>query len=325
MFRARRPGDGAMLVLGIDAGGTKTVCVLADEELKVRATARGPGANLAALGELEVEKVLHEVMEQALAGERERPAAICLGIAGVDRADDAAVIRGIMRRIGQKAPTLVVNDALIALQAGAGDGPGLVLIAGTGSICYGRDVEGRAARSGGWGYILADEGSGWWIGQRALQAVMRQMDGRGPATSLTARVLAHFEVTAPVQLVHEVYYRDGRRRLVSSLGAEVQAAVGEGDAVARQIVSDAAEELMTSARSVAERLGMRGAAFPMVLAGGTFRAIPALLADVVARVGDVAPRSEPILLDQEPAMGAVQLALAEARGGATIPAYVIES
>src|SRR3954470_11922844 len=128
-----------MMVLGIDAGGSKTVCLLADDEGKVRASARGPGANLAVLGELEVEKVLYDVMEQALASETGTPAVICLGIAGVDRAEDARVIRGIMRRIGHKAPALVVNDALIALEAGAGPGPGIVLISGTGSICYGRN------------------------------------------------------------------------------------------------------------------------------------------------------------------------------------------
>ena len=197
---------------------------------QVRRSARGPGANLAALGELEVEKVLHEVMEQALATADRSAAAICLGIAGVDRAEDAAIIRGIMRRIGNKAPVLVVNDALIALEAGAGDGPGIVVIAGTGSICYGRNERGQAARAGGWGYILADEGSGWWIGQRAMQAVMRQADGRGPATAAdAARARAFRRHGAAIA---------GARGLLSrsaappdrGLGAAVQASVDEGDA-----------------------------------------------------------------------------------------------
>lgn len=311
-----------MFVLGIDAGGTKTVCLLADEDGHVRASARGPGANLATLGELEVEKVLHEVMERALASERGLPAAICLGVAGVDRVEDASVIRGIMRRIGHKASVLVVNDALIALEAGAGEGQGIVLIAGTGSICYGRNAEGLAARSGGWGAILADEGSGWWIGQRAMQAVMRQADGRGPATALTPRVLAHFDVTEPWQLVHEVYYRNQRRRLIASLGEHVESAASDGDAVARQIIADAAGELVTSARSVAEQLQMRGVQFPLVLAGSIFRVVGSLVAGVIAGVAEVVPRSQPLLLDVEPAVGAVRLALAEARGGARIPTYV---
>jgi N-acetylglucosamine kinase-like BadF-type ATPase len=311
-----------MVVLGIDAGGTKTVCLLADEDGRVRASARGPGANLAALGELEVEKVLYDVMEQTLVSQTEAPAVICVGIAGVDRAEDAAVIRGIMRRIGHKAPALVVNDALIALEAGAGVGPGIVIIAGTGSICYGRNERGQAARSGGWGPVLADEGSGWWIGQRTVRAVMRQFDGRGPATALTPRVLAHFGIAGPQELVHEIYYREQRRKLVVSLGGEIEAAAAEGDPVARQIVSEAAAELVTAARSVAERLELRGTQFPLVLAGSIFRVMPSLLADVTSRVAEVAPRSQPFLLDAEPALGAVHLALAEARGGARIPNYV---
>jgi N-acetylglucosamine kinase-like BadF-type ATPase len=311
-----------MRVLGIDAGGSKTVCLLADEHGQVRASARGPGANLAAIGELEVEKVLYDVMEQVLAAEPGPPAAICLGIAGVDRAEDARVIRGIMRRIGHKAPALVVNDALVALEAGAGPGPGIVLISGTGSICYGRNDGGQAARAGGWGPVLADEGSGWWVGQRAVQAVMRQFDGRGPATSLTTRVLGHFGITDPQELVHEIYYREQRRKLVASLGGEIEAAAVDGDVVARQIVTEAGTELVTAVRSVAERLEMRGVQFPLILAGSIFRVMPSLLADVTTRVAEVAPRSEASLLTVEPAMGAVQLALAESRGGARIPTYL---
>jgi N-acetylglucosamine kinase-like BadF-type ATPase len=312
-----------MFVLGIDAGGSKTVCLLADGDGEVRRSARGPGANLAVLGELEVEKVLYELMEQVLTEEESGPAAaICLGIAGVDRAEDAAVIRGILRRIGQKAPVLVVNDALIALEAGAGDGPGIVIIAGTGSICYGRNEKSQAARAGGWGYVLADEGSGWWVGQRAIMAVMRQFDGRGPGTALTPRVLAHFGVAEPFQLVYEVYYRDTRRRLIASLSEAVQASADEGDPVAREIIAAAAAELVIGARSVAERLEMRGAQFPLVLAGSIFRVLPALKADVIQRLAEVAPRSQPRLLDAEPALGAVRLALAEARGGARLPVYI---
>ena len=172
-------------VLGIDAGGTKTVCQLADEEGNVLAEARGGGANLQAVGELEVEKVLHQVMEEAIGDRPVVPAVICLGIAGVDRPDDATIVRAIMKRIGYKAKVIVVNDALVALEAGAPRQPGVVIISGTGSISYGRNAEGEAARSGGWGYVLGDEGSGYWIGRSALRAVLREADKRGPKTVLT--------------------------------------------------------------------------------------------------------------------------------------------
>src|SRR5262245_65487770 len=121
-----------MFVLGIDAGGTKTVCQLANARGEVLAEARRGGANLQAVGELQVEKVLHDVMEAAIGDRDIVPAAICLGIAGVDRADDSAVVRGIMRRIGFKARILVVNDALVALEAGVPGAPGVVIISRTG-------------------------------------------------------------------------------------------------------------------------------------------------------------------------------------------------
>src|SRR5580765_2243130 len=145
-----------MHVLGIDAGGTKTVCLLANEDGAILSAARGPGANLQVAGELEVEKVLHHVMETALDGRGVRPRAVCLGIAGVDREADSWTVSAIMRRISPGSRVLVVNDALIALEAGAPGSPGIVIICGTGSIAYGRNAEGVAARSGGWGHVIGD-------------------------------------------------------------------------------------------------------------------------------------------------------------------------
>lgn len=311
-----------MHVLGIDAGGTKTVCLLADDRGRVISEARGGGANLQSAGELEVEKVLHHVMEKALESHDVLPAAICLGIAGVDRPEDGEAVRGIMRRIGFKTPTLVVNDALVALVAGAGDEPGVVLVAGTGSIAYGRDGLGRAARAGGWGYLLGDEGAGFWIGRAALSAVVRQFDGRGPATLLTEMILSHMRLESPTQLIHEIYYRDLHRHAIAALAALVQRATDEGDAVAGQILARAGSELAAAAASVITRLDMRGEVFPTVLSGGIFRGVPWLTHDVTARLSEVAPRTDVRLLEVEPAVGAVRLALAAARGEVSIPGYV---
>jgi len=308
-------------VLGIDAGGTKTVCLLADEHGHVVAQARRGGANLQAAGELEVEKVLHDVMEQAIGDRHIVPAAICLGIAGVDRPDDAAVVGAIMKRIGYKAKILVVNDALVALEAGAPGVPGVVIISGTGSIAYGRNAAGQAARSGGWGYVLGDEGSGYWIGRAALRAVLREADQRGPATALTPLLLDHFGVDQAPDLIHEVYQSNLKPTAIGALATCVQAAFGHGDAVAIGILRAAANELESSALSVASRLGLVGEPFPFLLAGGIFRAVPWLQEEMLRRLPVAAPRSEPRLLDREPAAGAVALALQEARGGATIPAY----
>src|SRR5882672_3581108 len=284
-----------MHVLGIDAGGTKTVCLLADERGKILAEGRGPGANLHSAGELEVEKVLHEVMEDAIGDRDITPAAICLGIAGVDRDDEARTVRAIMRRIGHKSRVLVVNDALIALVAGAKDAPGIVIIAGTGSIVYGRNAGGQAARAGGWGHMIGDEGSGYWIGREAVAAVMRAADGRGPATRLSDDILAHFSVNDVSRLPRIVYDREIPRMRVAALGPIVEGAASEGDAVAMRILERAVDELML--------------------------VVPSLAAVLPRRLVEVAPRCQVQLLDEEPAVGAVWLALAEAREGAQIPHY----
>src|SRR5437016_4886022 len=226
-----------MHVLGIDAGGTKTVCLLADERGMIVSEGRGPGANLLAAGELGVEKVLHEVMETAIGDRDITPSAICLGIAGVDREDEARIVRAIMRRIGHKSRIVVVNDALIALVAGAEDAPGVVIISGTGSIAYGRNANGEAARAGGWGHMIGDEGSGYWIGREALTAVMRAGDGRGPATGLTDDIVAYFQVNDVSHLPRIVYDREVPRMSVAAVGPIVQrAAIEQEDAVARRIL-----------------------------------------------------------------------------------------
>jgi N-acetylglucosamine kinase-like BadF-type ATPase len=313
--------DGTTHVLGIDAGGTKTVCLLASADGTVLAEARGEGANLQAVGELGVEKVLHQVMEDAIGERPILPAVICLGIAGVDREEDAAVIRAVMRRISLKARVVVTNDALVALVAGAGLGPGIVVIAGTGSIAYGHDGHGRAARAGGWGYILGDEGSGYWIGRLALRAVVREADGRGRPTALTPLILRHFGVTKPQELVHEIYYRPMRPAAIAALARYVQEARDGHDDVASDLLDTAARELVASADSVARQLQLQGEAFPFVLAGGILQAVPWLRDALRQRLAEVAPAATVSVLACEPAHGAVRLALEDARGGVRLPAY----
>jgi N-acetylglucosamine kinase-like BadF-type ATPase len=308
-------------VIGIDAGGTKTVCHLADGEGQLLSASRGGGANLQALGELEVEKVLYQVMQDVLGDGAIVPTAICLGIAGVDRPDDAAIVRGIMRRIGHQARVLIVNDALVALEAGAPGEPGVVIVSGTGSIAYGRNRAHEAARAGGWGYVLGDEGSGYWIGRAALRAVLRESDQRGQKTALTPLLLQHFGIARAQQLLHEVYYSNLRPAAIGSLAQCVEAASRQGDSAAIGILRAAANELEACGLTVARRLTLLGDSFTFVLSGGIFQAVPWLREELERRLPVAAPGSITTLLRREPAAGAVSLALQEAAGGAIVPTY----
>jgi N-acetylglucosamine kinase-like BadF-type ATPase len=314
-----------MPVLGIDVGGSKTVCLLADERERILATCRDAGANLQGAGELALEKVLHSVMERTLQHAETPPTAICLGIAGVDRPADETVVRSIMSRIGYKARILVVNDALVALQAGVRDDPGIVIVSGTGSIAYGRNAQGEASRAGGWGHVLGDEGSGYWIGRLALRAVVRHADGRGGATSLTPLLLRHFGVQKASELIDKVY-RDIRGDelnppAIASLARYVQQARDDSDPVAAGILNHAADELMAAGAAVMSRLDMKDTPFTFVLSGGMFRAVPWLRDQLQLQLPAISSGCTVARLEHEAALGAVRLAVAEARGGAKLPVY----
>jgi N-acetylglucosamine kinase-like BadF-type ATPase len=298
-------------VIGIDAGGTSTVALLADEEGRVLRDARAGGANLVVHGELGVEKVLYQVIDALDAPEP--AAAVCLGIAGVDRPEEKELLHGVLRRLGLRRGVRIVNDALVALVAGAPAGLGIVVIAGTGSIAYGVDPSGRSARAGGWGYLLGDEGSAFWLGHAAVRQGIRAADGRGPATSLYERICAHVGLSlaggprGPAGLVKWFYDQELSRNRVAELARLVEEAAAEGDAAADGLLDQAAQHLARAARAVAEQLTFADR-YPLVLAGGAFRACPSLYQRVERDLG--LARAEVVRLAVEPAMGAVTLARA---------------
>jgi N-acetylglucosamine kinase-like BadF-type ATPase len=296
-------------VLGIDAGGTKTRALLADRDGAVIASATGAGANLRTHGELQVEKVLHALVERTEGEAGVKADALAIGIAGADRADDQEVLRAILKRIGFRDRVVVTNDARIAFVAGSTRRVGLALVCGTGSIAWGRNAGGEIARAGGWGWHVGDEGSGFWIGERAIRAALRASDGRGPDTALTAALLEHFGLERIDQLVRRVYDAEYPRHEVALFAVRVDAAASAGDAVAGSILSDAADELVLAARSVISRLGLDASSggYDVVLSGGTFRALPRLEREVTAALSK--PGAAIVPLEVEPAVGAVRLAL----------------
>jgi N-acetylglucosamine kinase-like BadF-type ATPase len=172
--------------------------------------------------------------------------------------------------------------------------------------------------------VLGDEGSGYWIGRCALQAVVREADGRGRTTGLTPLVLEHFGVSKPQELVHKVYSQALKPSAIAAVARAVQRAADEGDGLAIEILDVGARELAASAASVVARLGLRDTPFAFVLAGGVLEAVPRLTAGVEARLLELAPQSRIVRLDREPARGAVALAAAAARGALHLPAYKVQ-
>jgi N-acetylglucosamine kinase-like BadF-type ATPase len=291
-------------VMGIDAGGTKTAGLLADETGAVLAKAIGNGANLLVHGELAVEKSLFQVID-ALDSDI-RIDALCLGIAGADRPGEEEVIRGVLRRLGIRREVRIVNDATVALVAGAPDGIGIVVVSGTGSIAYGVDPSGKTARSGGWGYLLGDEGSAFWLGHAAVRLGIRAADGRGPATKLFERICSHLEIDEREGLVSWFYDQELSRHRVARLAGIVQEAADDGDETADRLLDQAARHLVRAANAVDRQLEFE-TEYPLVLAGGVYKACPSLYDRVEKKLDLVHARV--VRLEVEPAMGAVTLAL----------------
>ena len=219
----------------------------------------------------------------------------------------------MLRRLGVVAPVRVVNDASIALYAGAPEGYGIVVISGTGSIAYGTDPAGHTARAGGWGELLGDEGSAVWIGRVALRKSVRGVDGRGPRTAMSNKIAHELGLEVPAGLLSWVQDENTTfRDRIATLLPLIQEAVDEGDRVAFEVVDEAASHLTRSARAVANQLELP-ASFPVVLAGGAFRGCPSLVERFTARLE--LPRARVVPLEDEPAAGAVRLALQLLRSG----------
>jgi N-acetylglucosamine kinase len=296
-----------MRVIGIDAGATKTECLLADESGKILAKARGSGLNLQLFTEDEVEFALQALVGELL-GKQKLVDALCIGMAGAGRERDYRLVRGILDRLGLARENLVTHDAAIALVAGAGERFGCTLIVGTGAAAYGVDRQAREARAGGWGPLLADEGSAYWMGLRALRAVMRAYDGRSGPTLLTEPILRRLAVDGAEALVHRVY-RELAREEIGALAPIVQQAADLGDGEAQAIIDEAAREFVRAVESVIGKLDLAGKSFPLVLSGGLWKAVPVLRQDFEKLIKKVAPWASVTLLHVEPARGAVALAL----------------
>lgn len=260
------PVVAASLVLGIDGGGTKTVAWLAecgDTAHESNGGVMGKGSagpsNQRAVGPVMALQNLDAAIESAFADAglpRATVAAACLGLAGADRDSDRRVIEDWASFARVAAAVEVVNDAVPLLHVDQGDGCGVALIAGTGSLAWGRNARGQTARSGGWGYLFSDEGSAFSIGRAVLNAVSRAVDGRGEQTCLVADVIGHLQLSSPREIVAAVYSHEVPRAVVANMAALGFAAAARQDHAAVEILNLAAAELAAMVVATARRLEM---------------------------------------------------------------------
>jgi len=257
------------LYLGIDAGGTKTESAISNgAELLGQATCAS--SKVARVGEEEARRNLHQAILRACESARVSPQAIdrvCLGMSGASPAGARAWAE---RTIHELVPgqLKVMGDHIIAHQAAFGSLPGVLVIAGTGSIAYGRNEKGETARAGGWGAVVSDEGSAYWIGREALAAALRLHDRSGNNGLLSA-ISELWQVGSPEEVLRIANSNAPIR--FAELAATVSAAAEQGDPTAQTITMRAGKELAALAGAVMARLWPPGAVVRVAMTGGVLQ------------------------------------------------------
>ena len=257
-------------VVGVDGGGTKTRALLADEHGNHLAEAVGAGS---AVRPQEIERsagiiagVVRDAIESAGKGE-ERARVLCVGVAGAGREPERQGLLESLVAMQIADEVIVQTDLAIALDDAFGEGPGVLLIAGTGSSAYGRGPTGASARCGGWGPVIGDEGSGAWLGRRALSVVAAASDGREPETALTGAILTATETTEAADLIR--WAASATPATLATLAPVVLSVADGGDLRANALVSMAVEELTLHVRSLARQLFTdERASVPLAFTGG---------------------------------------------------------
>lgn len=245
-------GDETGGVLGVGRGGPSNHVSAAEGRAKFVAA---------------IESSLREACSQAgLNAASVRFTSACCGFSG-----GPTEKRSILSEILTSEQTLVTDDALIALAGASGGKPGLVVIAGTGSIAFGRNARGQTARAGGWGYLFGDEGGSFWIARQALRAALRFEEGWGVPTSLRARLLDYTGTRSMNDLLHRCYTPDFPRPRVAGLSILVNQAAESGDPGALEILDTAARELALLAVAVRRELFAAGESTLVTYTGGVFR------------------------------------------------------
>ena len=302
----------APFVLGIDGGGTKTLALLADRSGTTIGSGTAGTSNYHRVGIENAFAALDSAMERAFQStqsslSKENLAAACLGLAGVDRPADRALVEQWLSTRLPGIPARLTNDALPVLAAGTPQGWGLAVISGTGSIAYSMSPDGSLKRAGGWGYIFGDEGSAYSIGLAALRSAAQFADGRAPLTALLERILQHWQLSQPADLVNKVYSESTGRENIAQLAILVSRAAGDGDSAALEILNQAGSELARMAFAAAQQFDL-AQTIPCALAGSVLIHNPIVVSAFIRHTTQTGLHLSPVQSVPEPAAGCLKLA-----------------
>lgn len=317
----------AKLVLGLDGGGTSTRAVLANVRGEILGVGQAGSSNYDDTGVEETQTNIKLAVDKAWqkSGHSPHPiSAMFLGLAGVVSDLDRAVIGKIVSSLNlcDISQVGIDHDLRIALAGGLALKPGIVLIAGTGSSCYGRTSEGNTCRVGGWGHLLDDGGSSYFLGLEALRAIIRSTDGRLGATVLVEQIISTLGLKDILEIMHRVYFPQMNKTKIASLAPLVLAAATSGDQVALRIVEAGQNELTSLVEIACQRLDQKPSETLLTVIGGLAQSgtyfKSGLYNALQARLPGIQIR-EPVL---PPVLGAVMLAIQLAQGEIPAPEVI---
>jgi glucosamine kinase len=305
---ARESVAPARYVMGIDGGATKTLAAVLDLDDRAVHIAAGGPSNEDAVGPGAAVQTLLEVADRALAGAGISDHQLATAVLAVAGTDTEAIARNV--ESARSEDWIVVNDVVGAWAAATGGEPGVGAIAGTGSNVFGVGPAGRPWRVGGWGHLLGDQGSGYWLGAESIRAALADRDGSGPQTALAPAAAEFFEVAGVEALAALVYSKPLTKGEVAAFAVRTCELAQSGDAVAHELYTRGANELAAQIAAVIGHTGLGGGddEFPVGLIGSVFRAGPIFVDPIVATVRGVAPGARVSVVEMAPVGGSLQLA-----------------
>lgn len=302
------------LAIGVDGGGTKTEVWIAslsvDAEPNIVGRGLAASSNPRAVGMETALQNLGAAIDAAWR-DAQRPAAevdiAVLAMSGAGHATAREQIGAWARERGVARVVRFEHDAEPVLAEGTPTGQGIALIVGTGSAAIGADRDGAKRVVGGWGYHYGDEGSAYWIGRRAMEAVARASDGRSEPTALVEAIAAKLGVSDPRGMLGALEQTGNVRGALARLAVEVERLAREGDAAADRIVEEAAQELAEMVATLAKQVGL-GSEFPLALAGGVICGSELLRGRLIAALAARSIQPTPVKTVPHPVAGCIRIA-----------------
>jgi len=293
-------------ILGIDGGATKTLAAVLDLRERTLHLGHAGPSNEDAVGARLAVKAILDATDQALAGASIAHAQLAAAVVAVAGTDTASIDRNLHDT--RSDHWIVVNDVVGAWATATGAQPGVGAISGTGSNVFGVGADGRTWRAGGWGHLLGDEGSGYWLGAQSIVAALHDRDGSGPPTALSDAALQFFRTPSLEALAASVYTTPLTKGEVAAFAVETSRLALAGDVVARELFARAAALLGEQIRAVIAGTGLTGD-FPVGLIGSAYRAGEVFVTPLTDAIHTVAPQARVFPVEMAPVGGSLLLGL----------------